>query len=119
MILTNKKKVFYTKDVRTIKVPCLPELSVEKIWPEALKVAGFEDHMLLDWLLNEKHRERAFFYGILATLAEHYVEQLVEDCLTQRRQSRVDRVVPQPREVPIDRNWVNELLSLPFMSGKY
>ena len=79
-VLTNQKKVYLTKEIRTITVPCWPELSLEKIWKEAVKIPGFLDYMPDDWIKIAKHRERGFFYGIVATLNEQYVEQLVIDC---------------------------------------
>ena len=67
-----------------IVVPCVPELSMARIWPEAIQIDRFMDYMPDDWATGHHRRDRAFFYGILATLKRDYVEQLVIDSRAQR-----------------------------------
>jgi len=52
-----------------------PELSIGRIWPEAVKLPRFLEHMPSDWQIqNVKKIERNFFFGVLISLAPEYVE---------------------------------------------
>ena len=79
MILSNQKRHFWKNQVKNLKVPLLPELAVNKIWPEAVQMPQFSDYVPSDWTANSKKTERSFFWSILISLAPEYVDQLVKD----------------------------------------
>ena len=58
--------------MRTLRIPLLPELAVDKIWQEAIQQPLFLNYMPTEWRTHPKKRERPFFYGVLTTLAEPY-----------------------------------------------
>ena len=69
-----EKKAYRSTDVNQLQVPAVPELSLARVWGEAIKLKGFLDYMPDDWQ-NEHHRtDRAFFYGVLATFNTGFVE---------------------------------------------
>ena len=62
-----------------------------------------------DWA-NEHHRcDRRFFYGVLGTIAEGFVEQLMIDSRDQRDQRRAANAV-KPNTMQLTPNVVDLLL---------
>ena len=116
-ILSNQKRFFYKNNVRSLRVPLWPELSVAKIWLEADKLSTFKHYMPSDWDGGNKV-ERPFFWTILITLAPEYVEHLIIDCRKQRLLAAQEKSLAS-RPINITPNWVEPLLSQPFMSRKY
>lgn len=93
-----------------------PELSIARVWPEAHQLPLFAEYMPSEWsLANSKKIERNFFFGILISLAPEYVEQVVLDIRSQRLNQQAGRVV-RPQSVNVSNEWVDNLLSQPFMS---
>jgi len=86
-LLLERKRFLYRSEVRTLRVPLLPELAVAKIWPEAIKLPRFIDYMPTGWTASSKKTERPYFWGVLTSLAEPYVEQLLLDVKAQRIQA--------------------------------
>ena len=72
------------KTVGTQHIPLWPELGLDRIWKNAMKIPEFKEHMPDDWVNAPKKRERDFFYGVLSTLQEDYVRHLISDCRRQR-----------------------------------
>ena len=65
-------------------MPYWPELSMDNQWTQAIHLDNFALFMPDDWMNSPKKREREYFYGILATIASEYVEELIKDCREQR-----------------------------------
>ena len=79
-ILYLKKKKFNSKEVKHLTVSTLPELGMKFIWLEASQVPEFNKYIPDEWSLVNKKADRGFFWGILSTLKEEYVEQLMINC---------------------------------------
>ena len=73
------------------------------------------EYMPSDWTATSKKTERPFFWSILISLAPQYVEQLVKDVREQRANQQQQRQLA-PRPVVVGNNWVDQLLSQPYMS---
>ena len=73
--------------IKFIKVPILPELSLENIWPLALQIPGVRDYLPDHWL-SWKRIDRIYFWAIVTTLNEDWVRALVEDCYAQRKDEK-------------------------------
>ena len=82
-ILSNEKSFFWQRHVKHLRIPLWPELSVQRIWEQAVRLGNFRAYMPDEWNGNSK-TERTFFWDILTTLAPEYVEELVKDCRRQR-----------------------------------
>ena len=78
-MINEDKNVFKNTEVRDLHVPLWPELSIAKIWTEAIKFPGFISHMPSEWK-EGVGADRAYFFAILATLAPDYLVNLIEDC---------------------------------------
>ena len=102
----NRKRFFRKFEHRQIKVPLWPELSIARIWPEAMKLPRFAEYMPDEWSLdNPKKIERDFVFGVLVTLAPEYMEQLVLDIRKQRIDQNAGRVI-KPRVITVANDWV-------------
>ena len=66
-----------------MRIPLWPELSIAKIWLQAVKHPQFLRYLPDTWSATKK-TERHFFWAILVTLQPDYVEQLITDCRRQR-----------------------------------
>jgi len=70
-----KKRFLWKHEQRNLRLPLWPELSIFRVWPEAVKLPRFLEYMPTEWQLqNVKKIERNFFFGILISLAPEYVE---------------------------------------------
>ena len=79
----DEKKVFKRVEVRDLQVPLWPELSIARIWVEAIRLPGFADHVPSEWK-DGNGVDRVFFFRILSTLAPDFLVTLIEDCRRQR-----------------------------------
>ena len=79
-LLNNRKRFLRKFEHRHMKLPLWPELSIARVWPEAMQLPRFPEYMPSEWNVQQpKKIERNFFFGILISLAPEYVEQLVLD----------------------------------------
>ena len=116
-ILCQQKKVLPLGKVVRLWVPHWPELAVEKIWPEAIKIPQFLDYCPDEW--TGTRVDRCYFWGILCTLATEYVTQLVDDCQAQRNENKRLREVPKDNIQPQEA-WLDKLLGTDFIpSGRF
>ena len=76
-ILSNQKRFLWQRQVKHLKVPLWPELSVQRIWQQAQHLENFGAHMPDEWNGNSK-TERTFFWDVLCSLAPEYVEELIQ-----------------------------------------
>ena len=74
-----EKNAYLISDVNQLKVPLVPELSMANIWPKAMQITDFFKYMPDDWANGHHRTDRAFFFGVLATKAPGFVEQLILD----------------------------------------
>jgi len=96
-IMSTEKKFFKKSETFNAVIPNWPELSVKRIWPEAIKHKDFLLYLPDNWL-QDKKTERAFFWTILATLQPDYCLHLIDDCRRQRDSLRLP-----PRPPPVKR----------------
>jgi hypothetical protein len=84
-ILSKRKRHLKKQEQKGLKLPLWPELSIARIWPEAMQLPQFGEYMPPDWSLEHaKKIERGFMYGVLTTLAPDYVEKIVDKFRRQR-----------------------------------
>ena len=117
-ILRNEKRFFWKAQVRHLRVPLWQELSLSRIWPQAALLPDFLGYMPKEYSSTSKKTDRNFFWAVLITLANDFVEQLIIDCREQRLRAAQDRDLA-PRAINIAPNWVGPLLAQPFVSCKY
>ena len=114
----NRKCCLKKQDQRNLRLPLWPELSIGRVWPEAVRLDEFNEYMPSEWsLLNVKKIERNYMFGVLISLAPLYVETLVSDIRSQRNNQQAGRVV-RPQTIGVSQDWVNQLLAQPFRTSK-
>jgi hypothetical protein len=116
-ILALKKNFFRRGEVGHFRVPTWPELSVTKIWPQAVQQPRFLTYFPDTWTA-EKKTEREFFWAILVRIQPDYVENLIKDCRTQREALRLGPRPPPVRQLNIHPMFAAALLSQPQTSSK-
>ena len=115
-IIRDDKRVLQRQNIPRVFVSNWPELGVRMIWPQAVRIEGFLEHMPDGW--DGVHKtERKFFYGVLTSLAPNFVQAVVNEARQLRYQHRLGREAPQ-RQMQISGNWAEMLLRQPFASGK-
>ena len=117
-IMSTEKKFFKKSETFNAVIPNWPELSVKRIWPEAIKHKDFLLYLPDNWL-QDKKTERAFFWTILATLQPDYCLHLIDDCRRQRDSLRLPPRPPPVKQLDIHPMFVQALLDHPQLSGKY
>lgn len=107
-VITGQKRAKKQSQIALIKVPLWPELSVAKVWPDAIQIPGF-----LDWMPDEWHRakrvDRKFFWAILQTEHPTYVEHLIRGAQNARALHKQQQLV-QPTYIQPTPEWMSELL---------
>jgi len=104
-IMAKEKLYFKRTEVKELNIPNWPELSVNRMWREAIKQPYFTMYMPDCWG-PEKKTERNFFWSIFTTLQPEFVEILVDDCRRQRDALRVGPRPPVVREINIHPDFV-------------
>ena len=120
-LLANTKQFYQKSNVRSLKLPLWQELGLENQWNQAIQLPGYTNYIPDDWIHGQgapKRRERAFFWAILVTQALQYVEELIKDCRQQRIEAQQAKVRRQ-QALAVAGNWVQPLLSQPFIPGRY
>ena len=83
-ILRNEKRYLWKAQVRQLRVPLWPELSLSRIWHQAAQLPDFLGYMPSEYSAESKKTDRNFFWAVLITLANDFCEQLIIDCREQR-----------------------------------
>ena len=109
-ILEGQKEVYSQGEQKVINVPMYPELSVEKMWLEAMKIPHFALYVPDEWILkNGKGADRTFFWEILSTLAPEFVQAIVLDVQKQRLLRKEGKKIP-PTHINIAPRWMDLLM---------
>ena len=95
-------------------MPKYDELSVKKFWPLMHEDLVFMQYMP-DPTPDGRIPEREYFWNVLNTLQEEYVQQLIEHANTQRNTLQEDR---NGDAIEISDEWWEKLTAMPFISCK-
>ncbi len=83
-ILCEEKKAFKNKEVKLIEVPNYPEISVTNLYDDAMQDEEVAAYLPTKKQLSNKLPERNFFFGILGTLREDYLKEIIEEAHKKR-----------------------------------
>lgn len=78
-ILCNKKKFLRNNEVNRIEVPMYQELSVKNMYQDAMADEVLKDYLPSLEQLSGKLPERDFFFGILCTLKNGYMIEVIAE----------------------------------------
>ena len=73
--------------VKFIKVPIVPELSIATVWNDAIRIPGVLDHFPDEWE-GARRVDRQYFWGVLCTLHIEYVQELIKGSRMARKAHR-------------------------------
>ena len=116
-IMWGEKRFFLKSQTKHMDVPKWEELSIEKIWYEAMRIVDFRHYIPTDWDSVRKV-ERAFMFLMLTTLQFDYVEQLIADCRQQRWLNKGLKRARNQVQYNLSSGWAEKLLAHPFESSK-
>ena len=101
--------------VKFINVPLYDELSVKSLWPQ-MKT----DEEFMQFFPNKLPKgrlpDRPYFFNVLNTLNEDYVQELIMHANAQRNTAEAEKMRDQT--VVITEEWWDQLNAIPFMSCK-
>ena len=83
----------------------------------ALQIPGFADHIPDTWA-NSKKVERPFFWGVLTTLNQDFVVDLLQNIRAQRTARRMTVHAKPANNIQMQEIWMERLLSAPFVPCK-
>jgi hypothetical protein len=116
-ILSEAKLFLRQNDVNHMEVPCYQEISVKNLYEDAMK-----DELLVKYLptreqLSGRLPERDFFFGLLCTLRNQYMKDIIAGAHKARYTVGEDDTKKQA--INISQAWMAELQKHPYHSSKW
>ena len=115
-ILSDKKKHLRNNEVNRMEVPNYQELSVKNMYPDAMQDAELSKYLPSSEQLSGKLPERDFFFGILCTLKNGYMCEVIADA--QKKRFKVEEGDDTKKVILISESWLAELKKHPYHSSK-
>ena len=116
LILAGRKRLIPLKDVKWVVVPKFEELAVDKMMKLMEKDADFMSYFP-DKLPKGRTASRDYFWNILNTTNELYVQKLVSHANRQRYTA--DNEERKDEAIEVSEEWAELLTQHPFVSCKY
>ena len=114
-VFVHEKKLLKLSEVKFKHVPLYDELSVVKLWPLMQEDKEFMQFMPSK-LCKGRIPDRDYFFNVLNTINEEYVQRLVEHANSERNSAEAAKMESQVIEVAED--WLQQLRQVPFISSK-
>lgn len=76
-ILSESKLFLKQNEVNHMEVPCYQEISVKNLYADALKDELLAKYLPTKEQLSGRLPERSFFFGILCTLRNQYMKDII------------------------------------------
>ncbi len=99
-----------------MKVPLYQEISVKSLYQDALKDPLLSKYLPNPDQLSGKMPERDFFFGIVCTLRNQYMKDIIEDAHKKRFKAEGDG--NKKEAIRLSDAWLEELLKHPYHSRK-
>lgn len=115
-ILCDEKKAFKTQEVKLIEIPNYPEISVRNLYEDAMHDESVAVYLPTKEMLSNKLPERNFFFGILSTLREDYVKEIISDA--HKKRYSINSEDRKKQGIRISNTWLEELNKHPYISSK-
>jgi hypothetical protein len=115
-VLAGRKKLIPMNQVRPINVPKYDELSVIRLYKDAMAQASLA--VFFPDIASEKHLpDREYFFNIINTIEPVYLDQLIRHAQTTRLTGKDAQ--PQDQMIEVDDFWKKELQASPFYSSNF
>ena len=115
-ILSEKKSHLKNNEINQMKVPLFQEISVKNLYPDAMKDPLLSKHLPDPDQLSGKLPERDFFFGILCTLRNQYMKDVIADA--NKKRFSADQEADKKDAIRLSDAWLEELLKHPYHSRK-
>ena len=114
-ILSDEKKALRSKDVHPIEIPNYPEISVKNLYDDAMNDPEVAQYLPTLKQTSNKLPERQFFFGVLSTLCQEYVQEIVREA--HERRFKLPENDLKKQGIMISDTWLEELKKHPYFSS--
>ena len=115
LVFTNMKLLYKKTQVNKIKVPAYDELSVKNLWPQLRDDPQFNQYFPDNFPAN-KAPSAQYFYDVLHTMYPDYLDKILKHAAKMRH--TIQDEDQKLDAIKISDEWLMELQSMPFTSGK-
>ena len=115
-ILSDTKRHLKQNEINHMEVPNFQELSVKNMYNDALADPVLSKYLPSKEQLSGKLPERDFFFGILCTLKNQYMKDVIADA--QKKRYGVQPDDERKQGILITDTWFAELTKHPYYSSK-
>jgi hypothetical protein len=115
-LLSEAKLCLKQNEVNRMEVPCYQEISVKNLYEDAVKDEVLARYLPSKEQLAGRLPEREFFFGLLCTLKNQYMKDIIADAHKARYTVADDDAKKQG--IVISEAWLAELEKHPFHSSK-
>ena len=115
-LLSEAKLCLKQNEVNRMEVPCYQEISVKNLYEDAIKDEVLAKYLPSKEQLAGRLPEREFFFGLLCTLKNQYMKDIIADAHKARYTVADDDAKKQG--IVISEAWLAELEKHPFHSSK-
>ena len=114
-VFREEKHLLKLNEVKRVNVPLYDELSVLTFWPMVYKDQNLM-RIFPSKLPKGRVPDREYFWNVLHTFQEDYVQQLIKHAHEQRNSPAIQARAIETIEISDE--WWNQLNSVPFISRK-
>lgn len=115
-LLSDKKLHLKRNEVIFLAVPNYKEISVTNLYDDAMKDPVLNKYLPDKNQLSGKLPEREFFFGVLGTLKNQYMKDIIKDAQEKRFKPSDD--LEKKEGILITEDWLKELTAHPYHSSK-
>lgn len=115
-ILSDKKLHLKQNEIFHLEVPAYQEISVKNLYDDAMADDLLSKYLPSKEQLSGRLPERDFFFGILCTLRNQYMKDIIADAHKKRYTVADDD--PKREGILISDQWMTELQKHPYHSSK-
>ena len=115
-ILSEAKSFLRQNEINRMEVPCYQEISVKNLYEDAIKDEILAKYLPSKEQLSGRLPEREFFFGLLCTLRNQYMKDIIAEAHKARYTVADDDAKKQG--IVISEAWLVELEKHPFHSSK-
>ncbi|TNV71108.1 hypothetical protein FGO68_gene4729 [Halteria grandinella] len=115
-ILSETKLSLRSNEVNHMKVPLYQEISVKNLYNDAMTDPVLKKYLPEPDQLSGKLPERDFFFGILCTLKNQYMKDVINEANEKR--FKADKDGEKKEAIRLSDAWLDELMKHPYHSRK-
>jgi hypothetical protein len=115
-ILSETKSHLRQNEVNHMEVPHYQEISVKNLYEDAMKDEVLAKYLPTKQQLSGRLPERGFFFGLLCTLRNQYMKDIIAEA--QKARYTVAEDASGEKGISISEAWMAELQKHPYHSSK-